>query len=108
MINLRRRRNRKRYRKPRFDNCKRKEDWLAPSLEHKVEIHKHWIERYLKVMPIEKVILETGTFDTQRLKAINDGKTLPVGTDYQCGEQYDFYTMRDAVFSRDHYTLSML
>ena len=98
------RRNRKRYRSPRFNNRKRKEGWLAPSLEHKVEIHKHWIEKYLKVMPIEKVILETGTFDTQRLKAINDGKTLPVGTDYQCGEQYDFYTMRDAVFSRDHYT----
>ena len=33
------RRNRKRYRSPRFNNRKRKEGWLAPSLEHKVEIH---------------------------------------------------------------------
>lgn len=29
------RRNRLRYRKPRFDNRKREETWLAPSLEHK-------------------------------------------------------------------------
>ena len=31
--------NRKRYRSPRFNNRKRKEGWLAPSLKHKVEIH---------------------------------------------------------------------
>ena len=98
------RRNRKRYRAPRFNNRKRKENWLAPSLDHKVDIHKHWIEKYLEVMPIEKVTLEIGTFDTQRLKAMNNGEKLPVGTDYQRGEQYDFYTIRDAVFSRDHYT----
>ena len=98
------RRNRKRYRAPRFNNRKRKENWLAPSLDHKVDIHKNWIEKYLEVMPIEKVTLEIGTFDTQRLKAMNNGEKLPVGTDYQRGEQYDFYTIRDAVFSRDHYT----
>lgn len=29
-----------RYRKPRFDNRRRKEDWLAPSVRNKVEKHK--------------------------------------------------------------------
>ena len=33
------RRNRLRYRKPRFDNRKRSEGWLAPSLKHKKELN---------------------------------------------------------------------
>lgn len=33
------RRNRLRYRKPRFDNRKRGEGWLAPSLKHKKELN---------------------------------------------------------------------
>ena len=57
---------------PRFNNCKRKEGWLVHSLEHKVEIYKHWIEKYLDVIPIDKVTLEIVTFDTQRLKAMNN------------------------------------
>ena len=98
------RRNRLRYRKSRFNNRKKKDGWLAPSLQHKVDLHVYWFEKYLSVIPITSVIVEVGSFDTQRLTAIANCEELPVGPDYQHGQQYDFYTLRDAVFSRDHYT----
>ena len=45
-----------------------------------------------------------GQFDTQVLIAMEEGKPLPQGTDYQHGEQYGYATLREAVFSRDNYT----
>ena len=98
------RRNRLRYRQPRFNNRKKKKGWLAPSLQHKVDIHLQWLEKYMEVIPITKIVVEVGSFDTQRLTAIENNEKLPVGEDYQKGVKYDFYTTRDAVFSRDHYT----
>lgn len=49
------RRNRKtRYRKPRFNNRKssKKEGWLAPSVQHKVETHLTVIDKITKILPI--------------------------------------------------------
>ena len=69
----RQRRNRKRYRAPRFDNRRRKEGWIAPSLEHKKEIHIDAIQRICKVMPITDITLEMGNFDTHVLKAVEEG-----------------------------------
>lgn len=98
------RRNRKRYRKTRFNNRKRDKGWLAPSIEHKVDIHEDWFDRMCEVVPITDGTFEMGNFDTQKLKAIEEGKPVPVGTDYQHGEQYGFDDLRNAVFSRDNHT----
>jgi N6-L-threonylcarbamoyladenine synthase len=57
----------------------------------------------MKLLPITEVIVETAEFDTQRLKALEEGRPIPVGTDYQLGEQYDFYNVRQYVFHRDGY-----
>ena len=46
-------------------------------MDYKVDIHKNWIEKYLEVISIDKVTLEIGTFDTQRLKAMKNGEKLP-------------------------------
>ena len=54
------RRNRKRYRKPRFDNRKREEKWLAPSIQHKLEVHLHWIEKISQYVPISFYSIEMG------------------------------------------------
>ena len=99
----RQRRNRKRYRKPRFDNRKRKSGWLAPSLRHKKEVHLQVITKICEVYPIADITLEMGNFDTQVLKAQEEGKPLPQGTDYQHGERYGIATLREAVFTRDGY-----
>lgn len=58
------RRNRKtRYRKVRFDNRKKKDGWLAPSVEQKVESHLKVIRLVRKLLPITKTTIEVAPFD---------------------------------------------
>lgn len=100
------RRNRLRYRKKRFDNRKGmiSKDGFAPSIRNKRDVHVRLYEEYYKVFPITKAVFEMGQFDTQVLKAVEAGLPVPVGTDYQRGEQYGYATLREAVFARDNYT----
>ena len=100
-------RNRKtRYRKARFGNRahSKKEGWLAPSLQNKKDQHVRLLKMYNDVLPITSVVIEVAQFDTQVLKAVQDGASLPSGTDYQHGERYSYDTLREAVFARDGYT----
>ena len=98
------RRNRLRYRKSRFDNRKRSEGWLAPSLRHKKELNVNVVKMYCAVMPITHATVEVGSFDTMLLKAVQEGKAIPEGADYQKGPRYNLATLREAVFYRDNYT----
>ena len=100
----RQRRSRKRYRQSRFNNRKRSDGWIAPSLEHKKDIHIQTISRICNAIPITNITLEMGNFDTQVLKALKKNRPLPQGTDYQHGERYGIATLREAVFARDKYT----
>ena len=77
--------------------------WIAPSLKHKKDIHVQAISRINKVMPLTDITMEMGNFDTQVLKAKEEGKPLPQGACYQHGERYGTATLREAVFSRDGY-----
>ena len=100
------RRNRKtRYRKPRFNNRvhSKHKGWLAPSVEVKIQEHITAIKSVCKILPVSEIHVETAEFDLQRLKAMEEGKSLPVGTDYQLGEQYDFYNTRQYVLHQDGY-----
>ena len=56
------------------------------------------------ILPVSKVVIETAEFDLQRLKAMEQGKPLPVGIDYQMGEMYDYYNVRQYILHRDGYT----
>ena len=98
------RRNRKtRYRKSRFMNrtgCK-KPGWVAPSVRQKVDSHIYWISKICKFLPISNITVETAQFDTQLLKAQEQGLPLPQGTDYQKGEQLGFSNVREYVLYRD-------
>ena len=100
------RRNRKRYRKARFNNRKSHAEvkWLAPSLANKAGRHIDIIKNYVSAAPISDVYIEMGQFDIQVLAAIQEGKPIPVGVDYQHGPQYGIDTLREAVFQRDKYT----
>ena len=100
------RRNRKtRHRMPRFNNRikSKHKGWLAPSVEVKIQEHITVIKRVCGILPVRKVIVEAAEFDTQRLKAVMEGCSLPVGTDYQLGELYDEYNVRQYVLKRDNY-----
>src|SRR5437667_10739489 len=53
------RRNRKtRYRKARFDNRRRSEGWLAPSVQHKVDVHLKTIKRMHQLLTVSKTTIE--------------------------------------------------
>ena len=50
------------------------------------------------------MVVETAEFDLQLLKAIEEGKPVPQGEDYQKGEMYGHYNVRQYVLWRDDYT----
>lgn len=91
------RRNRKtRYRKARFDNRKKKDGWLAPSVEQKIESHLKVIRLVHKLLPITKTTIEVAQFDAQKIK--NPDINCE---DYQQGEQMGFWNVREYVLIRD-------
>lgn len=100
------RRNRKRHRAARFDNRKasKPKGWAAPSISNKKNLHIQVFDRLYKATPIKRAVIELAQFDAQVLKAIEEGKPVPKGLDYQHGEQYGYDTLREAVFARDNYT----
>ena len=76
------RRNRKtRYRKPRFLNRTRKEGWLPPSLQSRVENICTWVGRLRRLCPISEISQELVRFDTQKIQ-----NPELSGTEYQQGE----------------------
>ena len=94
------RRNRKtRYRKPRFNNRKRTDGWLAPSVQQKVNCHLQVIANMHKLLPITKVVVEAASFDIQKIK-----NPVISGTDYQQGDQLGFWNVREYVLFRDGHT----
>ena len=104
--NRKTRRNRKtRYRQARFDNRghSKYKGWLAPSVEVKIQEHISAVLKIQKMLPLSEIHVETAEFDIQRLKAMEEGKPVPVGTDYLNGEMYDQYNVRQYVLFRDDY-----
>lgn len=101
-IYRRNRRNRKtRYRKSRFLNrisCK-KEGWLPPSIQSRIDNSFNWIDKLCNLLPKSKLIIEAGKFDVQKMM-----NPKIEGVEYQQGETFGFYDVRYFVFSRDNYT----
>ena len=94
-----RRSHKTRYRKPRFNNRKRKDNWLAPSVQNKVDSHLTVIRKVHEILPVSKIIVEVASFDIQKIKNPNIS-----GADYQKGEQLDFWNVREYVLFRDSHT----
>lgn len=91
------RRNRKtRYRKPRFDNRRRRDGWLAPSVQQRGDCHLQVIASVCRILPVSKIVIETASFDIQKIKNPEIS-----GTEYQQGEQLHFWNVREYVLFRD-------
>ena len=94
------RRNRNtRYRAPRFNNRKREDNWLAPSVRAKVVTHLKVVNGVQKILPVSKIIVEVASFDIQKIKNPNIS-----GTEYQQGKQLNFWNVREYVLFRDGHT----
>ena len=85
-----------RYRKPRFDNRRRKEGWLAPSVRNKVESHLKVIGLVYFILPVSKTTIEVAQFDPRKIK-----NNSIQGVEYQQGEQLGFWNVREYVLARD-------
>ena len=95
------RRSRLRYRKARFNNrvSSKRKGRLAPSVENKIQTHLTVVEKIHKFLPITNIVVETAAFDIQK---INNPSIS--GSEYQQGEQLDFFNVREYVLFRDNHT----
>ena len=87
-----------RYRKARFLNRvhSKHKGWLAPSVEQKIGTHLRVIADVHKILPVSKIIIETASFDIQKIKNAEIS-----GAEYQQGEQLGFWNIREYVLWRD-------
>lgn len=93
-----RRSHKTRYRKARFNNRRRGKGWLAPSVKQKIDTHLTVVAKVHQILPINKIIVETASFDIQKIK----NPTIS-GKQYQQGEQLDFWNVREYVLFRDNH-----
>lgn len=89
------RRGRKtRYRKPRFNNRRRPEGWLAPSLISRVHNIETWVRRLCKLIPITAISQELVRFDPHALQNPEIS-----GVEYQQGSLYG-YELREYLLEK--------
>ena len=103
----RNRRNRKtRYRKARWLNRANSmsDDRFSPTMQSKLHSHVKEIEYIRSILPITKMVFETGQFDTHLMK--NPALASPAVRHwgYQKGINYGFENTRAMVLCRDGYT----
>ncbi|MGI6081883.1 MAG: RNA-guided endonuclease IscB, partial [Limnochordia bacterium] len=89
------RRSRKlRYRPARFQNRRRPEGWLPPSLLSRVDNVKVWGERITRYAPVTSIHVETVRFDTQAMQNPEIS-----GVEYQQGELQG-YDVREYILEK--------
>ncbi len=69
------------YRRPRFINRKKPEEWLAPSIQHKLDSHIKLINKIREILPVSCIIIEVASFDAQKMQNPEIS-----GIEYQQGE----------------------
>jgi hypothetical protein len=85
-IYRRSRRNRKtRYRQARFQNRKKPEGWLPPSVESRIDNTFRWIDKYCELVPNPNLIIEVGKFDIAKIENPDIE-----GCEYQEGDMYGY------------------
>lgn len=105
---LKYRRNRRfrhtRYRSARWLNRRNsiKKNRFSPTMVSKFQSHIREIEFVKSILPITKLVLETGKFDTTLLK--HEGEAFNRHWGYQKGTLYGFSNAREFVLDRDNYT----
>jgi hypothetical protein len=91
-----RRQRKTRYRKARFLNRKRKEGWLPPSIQSRIDNQINWINRFTSLLPSYNLTVEVGKFDTAKM--INPNIE---SLDYQKGNLYDYENKKAYIIARE-------
>jgi len=92
-----RRHRNKRYRQPRFDNRKREDGWLPPSVQSKYDHIKRWIDKLTRHLPDFELTVEIANFDIQKLK-----NPEIEGEDYQQGDMYGYENLKQYLIFREN------
>lgn len=90
------RRNKLRYRQPRFLNRKKGQKWLPPSVQRRIDAHLHIAKNLSELLPITKIVSEVASFDIQKIN--NPGIE---GKEYQQGSLYDYENKKAFVIARE-------
>lgn len=91
------RHNRKtRYREARFLNRKRKDNWLPPSIQSRIDNQINWINKFTSLLPNSNLIIEVGKFDTAKM--INPEIQ---GVEYQQGNLYQYENAKSFIIARE-------
>lgn len=103
----RNRRNRKtRYRKARWLNRANsiRSNRFSPTMQSKLHSHVKEIEYIKSILPITKMVFETGQFDTHLMKNPSLANPKIKHWGYQKGANYGFENTKAMVLNRDNYT----
>ena len=89
-----------RYRQARFNNrtASKKDGWLPPSIQHRIDSHVRLVEDVMKILSITEIIVEIGLFDTQKISNPEIS-----GEEYQNGQITGFDNVKAFVRFRDKY-----
>jgi hypothetical protein len=87
-----------RYRKPRFLNRKKPQGWLAPSVQHKVDVHLKVQRLAHRILPVSRTTIEVAQFDIQKIQHPDIE-----GEQYQQGPQFGFWNVREYILFQDHH-----
>ena len=101
------RRSRKtRHRKPRWLNRKnsKRKNRFSPTMISKYHSHFKEIEYIKSILPIAKLIIEAGQFDTHLMKNPSLANPKIKSWGYQKGPNYGFENTRAMILNRDNYT----
>lgn len=91
------RRGRLRHRQARFDNRRKPQGWLAPSIRHQIKFIVDEITRLEQFLPITEYHIETAIFDIAKLT--NYGARP---RDYTKGAKYGFNSVKEYLYHRQH------
>ena len=91
-----RRQRKTRYRPARFNNRRKKEGWLPPSIESRIHNVMTWVNRFRRWCPIEAISQELVKFDLQAM----DNPEI-AGVEYQQGTLYG-YEVREYLLQKWH------
>ncbi|ADL12612.1 RNA-guided endonuclease IscB [Acetohalobium arabaticum] len=91
------RRSQLKYREKRFDNRKRGDNWLPPSVDSIVNNIKTWVQRLKKLCPISKVVVEMVRFDTQKMQ-----NPEIEGIEYQQGTLQGYNVREYLLYKHNH------
>lgn len=87
-------RHRLRHRQARFNNRRKPNGWLAPTIQHQLDFIDHEIQRVSQFLPVNKIVLEDQPFDIRKLT--NDGQRP---ADYTKGPQSGFASLKAYLYA---------